>query len=65
VPKVREAKAGEGERPHAAGEDAPVRRLQNTRTDYHRAYYRMNAKRRRVQRLASKYGAPSEWRLWL
>jgi hypothetical protein len=35
------------------------------RTDYHRAYYALNRTRRRAQRLASKYGACPEWRLWL
>jgi hypothetical protein len=35
------------------------------RRAYHRFYYHLNKKRRRAQRLASKYGAPKEFRLWL
>jgi hypothetical protein len=33
--------------------------------NYWRCYYYANLKRRRAQRLASKYGCPKEWRLWL
>jgi hypothetical protein len=32
---------------------------------YWRKYYHLNKKRRRAQRLASKYGCPEAWRLWL
>jgi hypothetical protein len=32
---------------------------------YHVRFYHLNKARRRAQRLASKYGACKEWRLWL
>jgi hypothetical protein len=35
------------------------------RRQYHRFYYHINARRRRAQRLASKYGCAKEFRLWL
>jgi hypothetical protein len=35
------------------------------RRSYNREYYALNRARRRAQRLASKYGCPREWRLWL